>query len=495
MESNESLSFAELFEQKSQVNMKIKTGDKVSGTVIQITGNSIFVDLGGRQDGVLDIKDCTAPDGTVTVKPGDAITAFVAGSDADGIQLRTHIGGRAAAVQRDSAVAEAFAAKIPIEGKITGERKGGFTVKVASVEAFCPYSQIDLRNVRKEGAEYIGMTGQFLITEYSEDGGNCVLSRRLVLEQESVAMRNRLLAGLQEGDILTGTVTSIMQYGAFVDLGGVEGMVHVSELSWDRGVRAEDVVRKGQSVSVKVIGYTPAEDGRNPRISLSLKQVTGDPWETLADSPEYAAGTRRSGTVSRLADFGAFILLAPGIEGLAHISQLGADHRVAHPSEVLKEGDKVDVTILGLDSARRRISLCIGEPKVKDEKPAELTAVQEKEVAQAAIAGQTMEGEVESQRPFGLFVKLPNGQTGLLHISQLNLPGSDNTTRERQMFRQYPLHSKISVVVREINGDRISLTTPEVLESESENTLNLNIQDQGGSSFGSLGDLFGCVKF
>ena len=492
MSESENMDFAELFEKQSSVNMQIRTGDKVTGTVISIGKSAVFVDLKARQDGVLDIKDVTAPDGTVTVKVGDSVTAFVSGSDSEGIQLRMRLGGRS--VQVDTAVAEAFESKIPIEGKVTGERKGGFTVQVGASEGFCPYSQIDARGVKKEGAEYIGNTYTFVVTEYSEEGRNVVLSRRRVLEEQAAEARQKLLANLQEGDIIDGTVSSIMPYGVFVDLGGIEGMVHVSELSWDRGIRPEDVVKPGQRLTVKVLSYQPAEGKNRERIALSLKQAMGDPWEKVAEDPAFAAGTKHLAKVTRLADFGAFLLLAPGVEGLAHISQLGADHRVEHPSEVLKEGQEVEVTVLAVDSARRRISLCIGEPKVKDEKPAELTAAQEQQVAEAAVAGQTIEGEVDAQKPFGLFVKLPNGQTGLLHISQLNLGGGDKAAQERQMFRNYPLHSKIKVVVKAVEGNRVSLTTPEQMESEAEHAGTLEVHDSKGSSFGSLGDLFSGLK-
>lgn len=497
---SEERSFADLFEQSLQVNMSMKKGDKVKGEVIDIQKDTIFVNLGGRQDGVLDAKDFTDPEGNLKVKIGDEIEAYVAESGADGIKLRRQMGGRAIH-EVDKAVEDAFQSKMPIEGKVTAERKKddkvvGYAVQIAGSEAFCPASQIDGRGVHRDSADYIGQSYAFRITEYAEDGYKLVVSRRLVLEEEEAEARQKLLANIQVGDLFYGTVASIQPYGAFVDLGGVDGLVPNRELSWDRGVRPEDIVKVGQRIQVKVVSYEPGEGKQRARIGLSLKQASGvSPWEAFVADPAFAAGTKHAGTVVRLADFGAFINIAPGIDGLAHISQLGAEQRVNHPSEVVKEGDKVEVTILEVKEDTRRVALCIGEPKVRGEKAAQLTAAEAQQAAVvAATAGETLEGEVDRQAPYGLFVKLPNGQTGLLHISQIPLDGGENAMKERIMFKKYPLHSKIRVIVKSVDGDRLSLTTPEQAESETESTTVTNVQDAGNVSFGSLGDLFGGLK-
>lgn len=497
---SEEKSFSDLFEASQQVNMSMKKGDKVSGEIIDIQKDTIFVDLGGRQDGIVDAKDFTDPEGNLTVKVGDTIEAFVGDSTANGIQLRRQIGGRAIH-EVDQAVSEAFQSKMPIEGKVTGERRKGdalvgYAVQIGKSEAFCPASQIDGRGVRRDPSDYIGQTYSFRITEYAEDGYRLVVSRRSVLEEEEEASREKLLANLQVGDTLYGTVDSLQPYGAFVDLGGLSGLVPNRELSWDRGVRPEDVVKVGDRVQVKVIEYLPAEGKNRARITLSLKQASGvSPWEKFVSDPGYAAGTKHKGKVVRLASFGAFIRVAPGVDGLAHISQLGADHRIESPSEVLKEGDEVDVTILDVNEETRRVALCVGDPKVKGEKAAKLT---EAEAAQAnqitASSSEVLEGEVERQAPYGLFVKLPNGQTGLLHISQIALGGGENAMKERVMFREHPLHSKIKVIVKSVEGDKLSLTTPEKAAADSESSGNSEVKDEGSASFGSLGDLFGGLK-
>lgn len=495
MDNNEEMDFAALFESRGAVNMQIRNGDKVSGKVITIGKDSIFVDLGGRQDGIIDVKDFQDDDGNLTVREGDIIEAFAVGSDGDGIRLKKHLGGGRGR-EVDTAVQDAWNKKIPIEGKITGERKGGYSVQLAASTAFCPYSQIDIHGAGQDSAAHVGKSYAFLITEYGDEGRNVVVSRRRLQEIEADEAREKLLANLKEGDVLTGTVSSLMPYGAFVDLGGLDGMVHVSEISWDRGIKPEDALSIGQKVAVKVLSCEDPHDGRRPRIALSIKQAAGDPWSAIADDPSFAVGVLRTGKVVRIADFGAFIQLSPGVEGLAHISQLGADHRIDSPAEVLQVGQEVEVTILDVDVPRRRIALCIGAPKSQDEPPASLTAEEEKRAMEAMIAGQTLEGEVEKQMPFGLFVKLPNGQTGLLHISQLPLGEAERHVKERQMYRKYPLHSKIAVVVKEAAGDRIGLTTPELLEVEAEKSRagSVDHKDSKSDSFGSLGDMFGGLK-
>ena len=497
---SEERSFADLFEARMQVNMSMKKGDKVTGTIIEIQKDAIFVDLGGRQDGVLDAKDFTDPEGKLTVKVGDVVDAFVAESGADGIKLRRQMGGRAIH-EVDQAVEEAFQSKMPIEGKVTAERKKdekvvGYAVQIGNSEAFCPASQIDGRGVHRDSSDYLGQTYTFRITEYAEDGYKLVVSRRIVLEEEEAENRQKLLANMQVGDVFYGTVASIQPYGAFVDLGGVDGLVPNRELSWDRGVKPEDVVKVGERVQVKVVSYEPGEGKQRARVGLSIKQVSGvSPWEKFLSDPAFAVGTKHNGTVARLADFGAFINIAPGVDGLAHISQLGADHRINHPSEVVKEGDKVDVTILEIKEDVKRVALCIGEPKVRGEKAAELTAAEAQEASVvAASIGETLEGEVERQAPYGLFVKLPNGQIGLLHISQIKLDGGENSMKERLMFRKHPLHSKIQVIVKSVDGDKLSLTTPEIAAGDNESESISEVKDAASASFGSLGDIFGGLK-
>ena len=486
--SEENKDFGNLLEAKmGGMSTTIPTGKKVKGTITKIGKTTVFVDLGVQCDGIMDTLDLKDSKGELKYKEGDTIEAVNMGWSDEGYKLAMKVSRD----MTDRAVEQAFESKLPIEGKVLEARKGGFGVQVSNVTGFCPFSQMDARGVKKEPDEYIGQTYMFMIQEYSEDGRNLVLSRRVLLEKEAAEARERLKDSLYVGLILDGTVVKVMPFGAFVDLGGLDGMVPVSEMGWNRGLKAEEMVKVGDAVQVKVIDIDWGDGSKHERITLSMKQVQGDPWERIPHELGYSAGIKRKGKVTRLAEFGAFIELEPGIEGLAHISQLGVEEHVNHPSDVLKEGQEVDVTILNVDFDRRRISLCIGDPKVKDEKPAELTAEQEQEVARVNV-GEVLEGEVEGIKPIGVFVLLPNGQKGMLHISQTPYAGR-SAANTRAFFKAYPLHSKLDVVIREVNGDRISLTLPETLEQEQEanRTEAINVKDSKDSSFGSIGDLFG----
>ena len=473
----------------NNLNTELYEGKKVTGTVISITNDNVFVDLGGRSEGIIDKKDFIGPNGELKIKEGDKVTAVCMGLQ-DGI---TKLAVKVGSYEVDTAVQDAFEAHIPIEGKVLEERKGGFGVQVGSSTAFCPFSGMDIRGVKKEASEYIGQTFQFLVAEYSEEGKNIVLSRRRLLEEEAAKMREYLKGMLNVGDIREGKVVKLMPFGAFVDLGGIEGLVPASEIGWTRGIKVEEALSEGQHVQVKIIGldWGDGQGNGKERITLSIKQATQSPWERIADgTSSYHVGDKLLGRkVVRLADFGAFIELEPGLDGLAHISQLGQESRVEKVSDVLKEGDLVDVTILGIDMDKRRISLCIGDPKSKGENPAELSHEEEVELAHAAM-GERLMGEVESIKPFGVFIKLPNGQTGLLHISQTGIDES-GPARSREVIRRFPLHSQVEVIVKEINRDRISLTLPEIVEREIEaNTVN-DYNDEGSKGFGNLDDVFG----
>lgn len=485
--------FGRMFEAQERQKVRIRPGEKLSGKVIMIGKDTIFVDLGASADGILDKQDFDDGKGGCTVAEGDIVEAYCMGWSNDGIKLQTKVGSGQES-DADAGVEDAFNAKMPIEGKVTGERKGGYTVQISQTEAFCPFSQIDGRGIRKEPVEYIGNTYLFKITEYAEEGRNVVISRRLILEEEAEKNRVALQSTLNEGDIVSGTVVKLMPFGVFVDLGGIEGMVHISEMSWSRIGSPEEIVKEGEELRVKILKLEWGDGDNKERISLSIKQAQGNPWESIPDAPEYAVGSKRKGKVNRISDFGVFIELEPGVDGLAHISQLGVEQRVEHPSEVVQVGDQVEVTILGVETDRRRISLCIGEPKNNAEEPAELTLEEEKEIISQAIAGQKIKGEIESQKPFGLFVKLPDGRSGLLHISQIPLP--EGGLQVRALYKLYPLHSKIEVVIREIDGKRISLTLPETLEKEQEleRETPINVKDSADASFGTLDDLFSDIK-
>lgn len=328
-------------------------GDTVKGTVISVGREAVFVDLGAKAEGVLDLDQVSDADGAVTVSVGDEIEARVVSLDG-GIQLRRHM---ARGAEARGELLSAFEHRLPVEGVVTGVNKGGLEVQIAGVRAFCPISQIDNRFV-EDAQAFVGQRLSFRITRYEPGRGNqmnLVVSRRALLEEEAAAAAAELRGRLEVGAVLEGTVTSLKPYGAFVDLGGLEGMIHVSELGFRRVDDPSEVVSAGQKVKVQIVKIEDAADPKRMRIGLSLKALEADPWSDAA--ARFAAGARVPGTVVRLQPFGAFVEIAPGIEGLVHISELGAAKRIHHPREVVREGDRVEVTVLSVDAAARRVSL------------------------------------------------------------------------------------------------------------------------------------------
>lgn len=479
--------FGALFEAHlARVTTEFQIGDRVKGTVTAVDRNSIFVDIGARSDAVIDRSELLDQAGQSKVKPGDPIEAFCIGSSDEGVRLTTRMSGKVA----DASLAEAYESGIPVEGRVMSERKGGYEVQIAGQNGFCPYSQMDIH--RREPSDYLGERFAFIITEYDENA-NLVLSRRRCLEQEQAAHRAALRQTLTEGALVDGVVTRVMPFGAFVDLGaGVEGLIHVSELGWGRGLKAEDLVAAGQTVKVSVVKL----DWENNRLSLSLRHAQQNPWDRVLADNAYVEGRRCQGTVTKLMPFGAFVELEPGIEGLVHVSRLGAGRRVGHPSEVLKEGDQVEVSVLHVDPEKRRISLTMEDTAgdVGPELPVDAAgpAQTPSDAGPAVRPGARLTGTVEGHRDFGVFVKLTEEQTGLLHISQVELQSTGN--QGRALYRKFPPGSTIEVVVLAVDGRRVSLTLPETLEREAERQQVSDFSDAGGASLGSLDGLFGGLK-
>ncbi len=480
--------FGALFEAHlARVHTEFRVGDRVKGTVTAVDRNSVFVDIGSRSDALIERSELVDAQGQLTVKPGDPIEAFCIGTTDEGVRLTTRMSGRVA----DASLAEAYESGIPVEGRVVAERKGGYEVQVAGQRGFCPYSQMDL--FRRDASSYVGERFTFLITDYEEDG-NLVLSRRRCLERDQAAQRAKLRETLAEGALVEGVVTRLMPFGAFVDLGsGVEGLIHVSELGWGRGLKPEAVLAAGRKVTVSVLKL----DRENNRISLSLRHAQQDPWERAVAEGAYTEGRTCQGTVTRLMPFGAFVELEPGIEGLVHVSRLGAGRRVGHPSEVLKEGDRVEVSILHIDPEKRRIALTMentaGDLGHEGEGAAPAAGqAGDDNAGQVVQAGARLTGTVEGHREFGVFVKLPGGLTGLLHISQVDLQTSANPGRA--LYRRFPPGSSVEVVVLGVEGKRVSLTLPETQEREAERLQVRELTDEKGASLGSLDGLFGDLK-
>ncbi|MBI2355312.1 MAG: 30S ribosomal protein S1 [Deltaproteobacteria bacterium] len=364
-EETEGESFAELFEQSSkQKSGWLEPGQKVTGRVLKVSAEWVFMDTGQKGEGIVDRKEFLDLDGNVTVKEGDTIAAYFLSSSHGEMRFTTRVGGGASG---SAQLEEAWQAGVPVEGLVEKEIKGGYEIKLGgTARAFCPFSQIALR--RSDNPEaLIGTRLAFRITDYSEKGRNIVVSRRVLLEEEQRRLKEEAQAAISEGQTVSGTVTSLQDFGAFVDIGGLEGLIPMSEIGWSRVKDVRDVLSVGQQVQVVI----KAIDREKERISLSLKDTLADPWERVVE--RYPEGSFHSGSVARLAPFGAFVTLADGVDGLIHISRLGAGKRINHPREVLKEGETVEVKVESVDRANRRLSLAMaGAARAAEEEEATL---------------------------------------------------------------------------------------------------------------------------
>ena len=477
-EREEEGSFAELFESSPQTpSSKFVPGDTVSGMVVKISKDTIFVDLGGKSEGIAEVDEFRDKDGNLNLKEGDQVELKVASlrggihlsktlkvHGAEGIELLRH-------AQRN---------QIPVEGRVAAVNKGGFEIDISGIRAFCPLGQIELQYCERP-EEHIGARYQFRIMEFKEKGKNIILSRRALLQEEQDQKIKEILTLLKEGLELEGKITRLTEFGAFVDIGGIEGMIHISEISYARINRPAEVLNPGQMVKVKVLKVEPDKRGRQ-RIALSLKALEQGPWEK---GFHFKEGEVISGTVSRLADFGAFVEVAPGVDGLVHISEISYE-RVHHPSRILKEGDRVDVLVLKIDEEKRRISLSIKDAAVKQR-----MAEQQGEVR--LEVGQVLKGIIEDQKPYGLFVRLPQigmGVKGLLPMEELI------HSEKGDVKRRLPKGREIEVEIVSIDEKgRIQLSQKVTQQREERQDYEkfLGKEDQPGK-LGTLGEIFRKLK-
>ena len=357
--SNNGEDFAALlaeYEQSAPSSRGPAVGDVVTGTVVSIGEEAVFVDLGGKAEGILAREQLLDADDQLIVGLGDRVEARVVevGGESGAVVLRRSLGrGPEAAAELE----QAHAHQIPVEGLVTATNKGGFEVQVAGTRGFCPISQMDARFV-EDPERFVGLKLQFRITKLETGRGrpNVVLSRRALLEEEAAALAAELRTRLAVGAVLPGEVTRVTDYGAFVDLGGLEGLLHVSELGHARVGHPSEVLSPGQRLEVQVVKIEPGQGGKPEKIGLSLKSLERDPWESVAE--RFPVGSRVPGLVTRLQPYGAFVEVAAGLEGLIHVSEL-AERRVSHPREVLEVGERIEVTIVGLEPERRRLSLSL----------------------------------------------------------------------------------------------------------------------------------------
>jgi small subunit ribosomal protein S1 len=391
-----------LSEYGPETKSSVRVGDKIRGKVISIGKESVFVDTGSKMDGVVDIADLVEEGAELPYQVGDAIDLYVVGIRHGEIRLSRALSGLGGIEM----LKDAYQNRLPIEGRVTDTCKGGFNIEVFKRRAFCPVSQIDTIYVETP-AEYVGKTFRFLITELSEGGKNVVVSRRTLLEKEQEEIRSAFVVTLKVGTVCKGRVSRIMPYGAFVDIGaGIEGMVHISEMSWSRLGTPEEIMHVGDDVPVKVIALEkPDSDTR--KISLSMKQVGADPWTTIHE--RYKFGDKIEGKAVRCMDYGVFVEIEPGIEGLVHISEMSYKKRVAKASDMVSPGDTLEVMVKDIDLENRRISLSMkdaeGDPWIG--------------ISDRLKPGQRLDGTLEKKEKFGWFITLEPGITGLLPKSRL----------------------------------------------------------------------------
>ena len=435
--------FAALFEE-SLTRKEMRTGEVITAEVVRVDANYVVVNAGLKSESFIAIDEFKSDKGEVEVKPGDFVSvAIEALEDGYGETRLSRDKAKRLAAWID--LEKALEAGTLVKGMISGKVKGGLTVMTNGIRAFLPGSLVDIRPV-KDTTPYEGKEMEFKVIKLDRKRNNVVVSRRAVLEASQGAEREALLANLQEGATVKGIVKNITDYGAFVDLGGIDGLLHITDLAWRRVKHPSEVLAVGDEVTAKVLKF----DTEKNRVSLGLKQLGEDPWVGL--SRRYPTGTRLFGKVTNLTDYGAFVEVEQGIEGLVHVSEMDWTNKNVHPSKVVALGDEVEVMILEIDEERRRISLgmkqCMPNPW--------------EEFSMNFKKGDKVKGQIKSITDFGIFIGLPGGIDGLVHLSDLSwsLPGEEAVRNfkkgeevEAQVLSIDVERERISLGIKQLEGD------------------------------------------
>lgn len=434
--------FGDLFE-KSLGERDFRVGDIVKGRVVEVQTDYVLVDINYKSEGLIPISEFRVVEGQRNIEVGQEVEVYIDRvENENGMVVLSK--DKADMLRAWNDISRAAENEEVIEGTIIAKVKGGLSVDIG-VKAFLPGSQIDLRPVRNMDI-YIGKRYKFKVIKFNKKRGNIVLSRRALLEEERENLRSQTLDAMKEGSIVRGVVKNITDYGAFIDLGGMDGLLHITDMSWGRVKHPSELVQVGDEIEVKVLKF----DNEKERVSLGMKQLKPDPWDRVVT--EFTVGKKTKGKVVSLADYGAFIELAEGIEGLIHVSEMSWTKRVKHPSQLVKAGDEVDVQVLEVDSTNRRISLGMKQLQpnpwieLKDTYP----------------PGTIIEGEVKSVTDFGIFVGIEEGIDGLVHISDFSW-----TRRINHPSELYKKGDKLRCVVLgvDIENERFSLGVKQ-LESD-----------------------------
>lgn len=436
----------------------LEVGETVTGRILQIGDEAVFVDVGGKGEAVLDRAELADEQGNLTAKVGDTIQATVVRTG-DEIRLSCRVLKGAQARQ---GLAVAARSGLPVEGRVSGVVKGGYEVAVAGLRGFCPFSQMDLRRVDAPEA-YIGRTLEFRITRYEENGRNIVVSRRTLLEAQAAAAAEETWKKIVVDAVLGGTITSVADFGVFVDLGGIQGLVPGSELSHSRVGRPSDRFRVGDPVTVKVLKVDEAKG----KISLSLKALEGDPWAAVPGQLRERQILR--GRAARMTSFGVFVELLPGVDGLLHLNEIPRN-RHDEMKQAAEAGAEVLVLVTSIDPARRRIGLSLAPEG----------AAAGAELRSSVAAGTVTTGTVERVEPFGVFVRLGIGEVGLIPNAEMGTP------RNTDHRRDFPPGTEIKVAVLSIDegGRRIRLSRAQAMQMEEDAETKDYIKGAAGKASG-----------
>jgi small subunit ribosomal protein S1 len=428
-------SFAALFEE-SELNLNVEKGAVIQGVVVSIDSDWVTVDTGLKSEGIVDRAEFLNEQRELEVQVGDTVDVVVEALD-NGMGQTVLSREKAKRAETWTKLEKIFEDGEIVTGVISGKVKGGFTVDIGPVRAFLPGSLVDTRPIR-DTTHLEGKELEFKVIKLDAKRNNVVVSRRAVMEAESSADREALLAQLEEGQTVTGTIKNLTDYGAFVDLGGIDGLLHITDMAWKRIKHPSEVVEVGQEVTVKVLKF----DRERNRVSLGLKQLGEDPW--LAIMNRYPKGSIVKARVTNLTDYGCFAEIAEGVEGLVHVSEMDHTNKNIHPSKVVQIGDEVDVMVLEVDEERRRISLGIKQTRAN---PWE-------EFAKDHDKGEKVSGTIKSITDFGIFIGLPGGIDGLVHLSDISW-----NEQGEEAIRRYKKGDTVEAVILSVDaeGNRISL--------------------------------------
>lgn len=393
----EDIGFKELYEKSLQ---NVQLGEIVIGKVVQINSDVVMVDVGWKTEGYIPARELKDDKGDIVVNVGDDIEVLVDKRDQDGNLILSK--DKAAKIKVWDDVKNAYEQNTPIKGTVIQRVKGGLSVDIG-VLAFLPGSQIDIRPIR-DLDKYVGQTLMFHILKYDRKRSNVVLSRKTILEKERELVRKKTLESMEEGKIVEGVIKNITDYGIFIDLGGIDGLLHVTDISWGRITRPSDNFSKGDKIKVKVLSF----DKEKERVSLGLRQLTDNPWENIME--KYPVSSIVEGTVVNLTDYGVFIELEPGVEGLVHVSEMFWTREIKHPSKVMSVGEKINVMVLDVSPEAKRISLGFKQTTTN---PWEM-------LKQKYPEGSIVKGMIRNITNFGFFVGVEDGIDGLVHISDIS---------------------------------------------------------------------------